>query len=498
MNLKQHLMQRDPAELRIFAQNQGLVLDEVDSDEPLAVVLAQAMLAPEHVQEVWADLSPDAREALFALAQTEVGMPALAFQRRFGEIRRLGIGRLQVEQPWKTPTGPAEALWWLGWLVRVFRETGGEMVEYITLPSDLSPLLPVSGQRPQPPFPGPAPEPQVEENLGEMLLDDLTLLLAYVQNHPVPLRKDGRWRKQDLTRLVPRLRLSRVRKQPLEAGGPLHLLFLVAKKQGLLVTRRGYHRLGKALRPWLEQTRAAQMATLFRVWQEAGPEDWNDLCLMPEIRCQEGDWANDPILARKALLQQLARAEEGVWYDLDDLVAMMYEHFPDFQRPDANYDTWYLQNSVGDFLRGFEHWPVVEGALIRYIWRGPLFWLGAVALGPRKERWRLTSQGRGFLEPSPASQEEPPAASEPILHVDRTFRITLAPHISVWDHLRVALFAFWQASEPRYQYLITQRGLRRAQKRGVSAQRILAFLERASQNQVPGNVRRALSQFDNA
>ncbi len=491
MKLQQHFADRDIIELRIIAQNQGLIIDNGSTEGGFARELAQRMLEPAHVREVWEDLSPQARQALAALMQDDKGMPVLAFERRFGELRRIGAGRLQTEQPWKNPTGPGEELWWLGWILRSFRDVDGEMIEFVSIPRDLQPLLPIERDAvPAPPLPQPTAPPDFHRELGQMLLDDLAILLAYVQSHPVRLRGDGRWRYQDLQTLTPRLRLTAIRKQPLERGGPLHLLFMAAKSLGLIEARKGRQTFGKALRPWLELSRAEQMATLFRAWREA--EDWNDLCLTPGLHCQEGAWSNQPRLAREALLGQLGRVQPETWYDLDDFIAMIYEYMPDFQRPDANYDTWYIQNNAGDFLRGFEHWPAVEGALIRYIWRGPLFWLGAVALDGKGDRWRLTRQGRAFLH-GDAPDDTPQG---PVLHIDKTFVITLEPHISVWDHLRVALFTFWQASEPAYRYQITQRGLKRAKRRGVSARRVLDFLDRASQGAIPNNVRRALERFD--
>jgi hypothetical protein len=493
MDLKQHLSQLDLIELRAIAQNQGLIIEQNEDALDFATELGERMLEPEHVLEVWQDLPEASRVALGELHRQGNSMPVLAFERRFGEIRQLGPGRLQTEQPWKHPTGPAERLWWLGWLTRSFREIAGSMVEVIGIPRELTPLLPLDEVAlPEPAFPHPVPEPEEVQDLGELLLDDLGTILAYVQNHPVKLRTDGRWRYKDLHELNPRLRLSQVRQQPLEAGGPLHLLFFAARRLGLIEARQGYQRLGRALRPWLETTRSHQMLTLFQVWREA--EDWNDLCLTPELYCQEGAWENHPRLAREALLAQLGRAELGAWYDLDEFIGMIYEHMPDFQRPDANYDTWYIQNGTGEFLRGFEHWPAVEGALIRYLWRGPLFWLGVVALDAAQTCWQLTPQGEGFLRNAPVP---PPAAEDaPILQVRKDFRVILAPHIGLWDRLRVALFTFWQRSEPRYEYLITQRGLKRAQKRGVSTDRILAFLDRASGGAIPRNVRRALERFE--
>ncbi len=492
MNLKQHFADRELVELRIIAQNQGLLIEEKDR-EGFARELAQQMLSPEHVLDVWKDLSPQAREALQALAKDPKGMPTPAFERRFGELRLIGPGRLLKDRPWKNPTGAGEELWYLGWILRSFRNIRDEMIEFVSIPDDLLALLPIHlTDTSNAPFPQPVAPPSAEQDLGQMLLDDLGTLLAYVQNHRVRLRADGRWRYHDLRMLTPRLRLAKIREQPLEAGGPLHLLFFSAKKLGLLTTVRGYQRFGRALRPWLEQSRAAQMKDIFQVWRSA-PE-WNDLCLIPELRCQQGSWSNDPLLAREALLQELQRANPSHWYALDDFIAMIYHSMPDFQRPDANYNTWYIQNKEGVFLHGFEHWPDVEGALIRFIWQGPLFWLGAVAWAQDAPVWRLTHQGWAFLHPPVSTSEDDRDA--PILTISNDFVITLAPHIGLWDRLRVALFTFWQSSDPEFRYLITQRGLKRARKRGVSTSRILAFLERASGHMVPENIRRALRRFD--
>ena len=489
ITLRQHLSQLDNVELRIIAQNQGILLEDI-ADGDLLKTLTEQMLQPQHVQEVWSDLPDEARRALAHLAGGG-GMPSPAFQRRFGELRRIGPGRLQTEQPWKTPTGPAEMLWYRGWIASVFRRTSDGTLRYISIPEDLLPLLPL-GETPielQPPLPAALSAPDVKRSLDELLLDDLGTLLAYVQNHPVWLRSNNRWRISDLQRLTPRLRLSTFRKQPLETGGPLHLLFFAAKKMELLTVRNRRQRFGNALRPWLEQTRGEQMYSLFRAWRDAN--DWNDLCLTPGLRCQEGAWRNDPALARRELLAQLARMKVGNWYGLDDFVAMIYEHLPDFQRPDGLYDTWYIQNNAGEFLRGFEHWPAVEGRLIRYLWRGPLFWLGVVALDATGEAWSLTEQGRRWLEGEAIAS----SSDAPVLRIGEDFSIILAPHIGLWDRLRVALFAFWQASEPEYRYLITRRGLNRAAKRGVSPKRVLDFLHRASGAQIPDNVRKALESY---
>ncbi len=490
LTLRQHLAQRHNIELRIIAQNQGIMLDDEGATGDALSALIEQMLRPEQVRAVWEDLPEEARRTLAAMRHKQWVMPVATFERYFGQLRRMGPGRLQTERPWKSPTGPGEVLWHLGWIMRGFQKRTEGLVDCIIVPPELRPLLPLDEitPTPQPRLPTPQSTPATGRELGELLLDDLGTMLAYVQNHQVWLRQGDRWRMKDLQRLLPRLRLSRIRQQPLEAGGPLHLIFYSAKKLGLLKARNRKLGFGPGLRPWLERSRPQQMLSLFQSWRQG--EDWNDLCLTPGLRCQEGAWRNDPALARRALLQRLAAAQPGVWYELDAMIALIYDDTPDFQRPDGLYDTWYIQNEAGDFLRGFKHWPAVEGRLIRYIWQGPLFWLGVAALDARGEQWSLTEQGEAFLRGEPGLA----ADTGPALQVERDFSIVLAPHIGLWDRLRVALFAFWQASEPAYRYRITRRGVQRAQQRGVSRQRIIDFLLRASDGKLPDNVRKALER----
>ena len=69
---------------------------------------------------------------------------------------------------------------------------------------------------------------------------------------------------------------------------------------------------------------------------------------------------------------------------------------PDFQRPTGNYDTWYIRDTTTqEFLKGFEQWDAVEGALLRFLFRGPLHWLGRAGFGRAVGRRRYAD----FAEP---------------------------------------------------------------------------------------------------
>ncbi len=493
--LDQHLSEQPLVMLRAIAQNQGLVITAT-SQRKYRLALVRQILDEQHVVDVWQDLSPDVREALQALFDEGNRIAVIAFQRRFGDIRRFGPGHLQREKPWKTPANVAERLWFLGLITRGFEERPDGLAEFFSIPSDLFHLLPLSlpdGERFA--FPPAISDfrPPENEQEDEYFLDDLATILIYLQNHRVWVNSRGEWRDSDLQQLIPRLRTQPLQsEQPLAPGDRLSLLFYCAQTSGLLTTTKRRQRLNtEAIVPWLEMDRPQQQATLFEAWRNSS--EWNDLCLTPGLHCESGNWRNDPKATRNALLDILTQVQPGEWRNLDAFIAAIRTQGPDFQRPDGNYDTWYIRDDTGAYLNGFEHWGDVEGRLIRHLWSGPLSWLGLIAWDEASQSWSLTPSGLAWLDPDAST---PPASSTPpTLLVGDDFHVTLPSGHRIYDRFRVARFCVWEASSPNYRYRITQRGLRRAAAAGISPEQVLEFLTNASAGQVPDKVRKALAQF---
>ena len=161
----------------------------------------------------------------------------------------------------------------------------------------------------------------------------------------------------------------------------LALLLHLAKRLGWL-RRADDDRVrltGNRVYAFLEQTRPEQRFTLWEAWR-VSPE-WNDLERIPGLDCSAGDWRNNPLQTREIVLQRLAALQPGAWYSQTDLIAAVKETAPDFQRPTGDYDSWYIRDeNTQEFLRGFEHWEQVEGALLRFLFGGPLYWLSAIDL----------------------------------------------------------------------------------------------------------------------
>lgn len=468
--------------------------------------LAAALTDPPSIVAAVASCSPEAKAALKALLATEGRIPAPAFARTYGEVRSFGPGRLAREAPWRHPANAAEELWYRALIARAFAPLGEGVAEFVFVPSDVLPYLPLEPAE-LPRFePVPVPEPARVQPACDALLEDACTLLGFVLMEGARVDHRGRWRKRSLAALNERLlcpaRLDAF--DPAESGEPLALLLHLAGRLGWLREEGRRLRLRAApARAWLEGTRAQQRQALWVAWRD--DEEWDDLCRVPPLGC-EGSWHHDPLAARQKLLGYLARCQPGAWYAVSDFAAAIKAVDPDFQRPDGDYRSWYIRDRVsGRYLRGFESWEQVEGALIAYVLTGPAHWLGATDVGDlardkadggasnlAEAKFRLTPVGAALLGLAPEGVAEP---KPPRLRVRSDFRI-LAPHgTACGDRFRLARFTVWEASRPAFRYRITQGSLRRAQQQGISTERILTFLRRASEAPLPPNVVRALQRW---
>ena len=60
-----------------------------------------------------------------------------AFSRNHGDVRLMGPGRMEREEPWLDPESATEALWYRGFVYRGFDEAAEEVLEFYYLPIEL-------------------------------------------------------------------------------------------------------------------------------------------------------------------------------------------------------------------------------------------------------------------------------------------------------------------------------------------------------------------------
>jgi len=465
----------------------------------MAARLAAAMTVPEAVRKAWDKLPDEQRQALADLQAHNGRLPARIFTRRWGEIRPMGPARMERERPWLNPLSPAEGLWYTGFISRAFDHEAGVEYEFIFIPQELRAHLPAVEMPAEPTIRlEPAIAPVITYSHGDALLDDMCTLLACLQTRQVRPTADGSWPAQHQATLTSQLRDTNPDRQ--------NFLHHLARRLGWLRTiTSGQEKAIPVLRPdpapvtaWLRAPAEEQRRILAAAWRD--DPTWNDLFHVPTLRPEQtGTWRNDPLLARQAILRHLKACTPNTWYALEEFIAAVKCADPDFQRPDGDYDSWYIRDLNSDaYLSGFGNWEQVEGSLIRYVITSPLAWLGLIDVGanplpgiqpllPVPQCFRLTPAGASFL----GLVAWPPERETPsfTLHPDFTIQ---APSGKRYERFQLSRIAEWVSSPPLrpvwrdqaeskgmetvYIYRLTPSSLERARRQGIPIQRVREFL----------------------
>jgi hypothetical protein len=468
--LERVLADYDAGLLRRVAELWEVELSPANQKE-LAHELEQALLNGERVAAMVNALPATARAALEAVRQAGGRVPLATFSRTHGEVRAMGPARREREQPWANSPSPAEVLWYRALTAHGFFESGGPAQEYVFIPDDLVKLIPEPPAPAPPPPPGhAAPTPETFTAAEPWLADDVVTLLAFAQS--VPLKLEGGTHTTKLPASV---------RGFLRMPEALDLCFQLALELKLL-TGRPLKPNAAQVRPFLEQPRWSQARELAEAWRNS--KDWNDLRRLPHLTFEGSNWHNEPLSARAAILKLLAEVPPGEWWDLDSFVAAVKTRVPDFQRPAGDYDSWYIRASAtGAYLRGFENWEAVDGALVRFYIEGPLKWLGMVDIGadghpPLTNKFILTPAGAAFLR-----QQPPPIPAETEkIHIGSNGVVRVPLNTNAYLRFRVARVTKWMTlTEDAHLYRLTPSSLKRGVKQGVSLQRITQFLQEVAE-----------------
>ncbi len=496
--LYQSLLDYEPALLKGIAASRAIPLAMANQAQ-IIQRLVEALLSPAALAIVLAELSNEERAALQLLVNHGGKIEAARFARDYGHIRPMGPARLEREQPWRQPVNPAESLWYKGLIYKAFQLTPEGNLEMVYIPGDMLPLMQLSPPAPASTPPGLdrlqvalAPAPQFSRSGEGRLRENLFSVLVYLQITPVRLEKTPKTGLAVYPYLSPKDRraLLEVLLPGPAPEAELEFLLHLGQRAGFLTIKHGRFKPERdPTRAWLQSHPQAQVQQLQNTWR-ADP-GWNELWHTPGLAPQPTGWENSPLRARSKILDYLAQAAASTeeWLSLSDFIAAIKRTEPDFQRPDGNYESWYIYTPQGQPLMGFAHWDDVEGALIRYLITHILWWLGVVELGAAAASdppaaFRITPSGRRFLH----NQTEPAAAESkiPLLRVDTNFYAVVPARASLYDRFQLARFAQLERREPeRAVYRISQASVSRALKNGVAADQITTFLARATHNQTP-------------
>ena len=477
-NLAQSLQSHDIGHLRIVAGFWGFEL--ISPDPQIALQeLTVGMLSPLPLIEMVDSLPGESRLALIALVAGNGRLPWQDFVRRYGDLRDAGIGRRDRQQVHFKPISSTEVLYYRALLGRAFFETSIGLQEYAYIPDDLLILFP-SNRSEVDPVIGRLATPLERSHplpASDRILDDACTLLA-------GLRLGWKGLPEGFPLTLPR----EIQLEFLKAAG---LVDQPASEASHPVPQ------AEMVKEFLEEPRSAALLRLVNAWLAS--TSFNELHQVPGLIC-EGTWNNDPLSTRLFVLGLLGRIPAGKWWSLPALIWMIRETTPDFERPAGDYSSWLIRRHGDDtFLHGFEHWDDVEGALIRYILTGPLFWLGIVDLASSEPggpitAFRLTNWSAALLHGQKPSGFPAEAGK---LHASANGRISVPRLLLRTVRYQIARFSEWESGKnDDYRYRLTPKSLMAAMQQGLKVSHLLPLLNKYAAAPLPPAFVRALNRWE--
>jgi hypothetical protein len=474
---------------------------DLDTRHPqdAAKQLNAVMLDPQKAAHEWSRLTDRERAALqMLLASADHKMPLAKYARLFGDIRQMGSERRQREKPHLSPQGIAEILYYRGIVGLFFDQGAAGAQQFIFVPHDLAAVLPAhetgydlnqdDGDDDLPSEEDDYGETELTHRADTALVDDITTLLAYLQLENVQ-REGGR--------------LSQADRQASEdywigdkgAFRAQLMMTLLIELELAVDNPAGFFKpIPNNARRWLDQNRTQQMRSLIQAWQ--GSKRLNELHFLPGLTLEGGSWQNDPTLIRQTIKKFLKLMPENDWFSVIHFISTVKKQEPDFQRPGADYQSWYIRDAkTNKYLTGFEHWDRIDGAVLHLTLVTVMYWLGMVDLGESEigDMVRLTAYGRAFAEMTDFPDRPDPAA---LLIVEDSGVIQAPRSLSRYDRFQLARFTDWGLPGDPYDYALTPDSLARADAQGIKAEHIRTFLNRTSQNKVPKSVLGMLEQWE--
>jgi hypothetical protein len=179
-------------------------------------------------------------------------------------------------------------------------------------------------------------------------------------------------------------------------------------------------------------------------------------------------------------------------------VEAVHQEQPDFQRPAGDYDSWYIRHQEsGQFLRGFENWEQVDGAVIRYMLLGPLHWLGILELAApgadaSPAAFRYSAWANALLMGAPPEGVE---MEDDSFLISSDARIRVPRLVPRTARYQLARFSEWEDErEDAYLYRLTPASLERAREQGLRVIHLLTLLRRYALT-VPPSLVKALERW---
>ena len=469
--LIESIIDYEPDQLEMLAEQWGID-QELDPARPAARQIAARLLDRALFSEVLQALPDEVYQALLRLARSGGRQPLDQFQRVFGELREMGAARRGKVRPDRNPLSITEKLYYSGLIARAFLREGNQPQEFIYLPEEFQQFMNDEVERLEadniPVLPNYSPTRVYAAS--DAILEHTCTLLAGLRKGLAP---------EQIELANPRI--------------PVDFLKTLVAEAGLLSGGKpDPERIGA----FLEAPRARSFSTLCEVWRHSTA--LNETLLLQELEF-EGTLKINSLQLRQRLLALFAPLPAGQWFDLDEFSAWVRQHQPDFLRSGGEYDTWIIQHKEkGFFLKGFEHWDEVEGALLKAVINGPFFWLGLADLGTRSKSGKAQLFRRSAWTEALLAGQTPDYAPKEIdsftlnkdggLLVERGFPLSL--------RYQLARFCDWGAEKKgKYSYHISPPALQEALRQGLQVNQLIALINKYARKPLPPNIPQALERW---
>jgi uncharacterized protein (UPF0147 family) len=346
---------------------------------------------------------------------------------------------------------------------------------------------------------------EVRPAAPELLLRDLYLYWDFVRRNEVPLLQSGLVGKRSLraingTLLAPDPLLDEAGRE--DQTEWLYLLRIMLEALGLVRRQRGQLESAGEDATKIPAFWSWPLSRQARVCLDA----WVGLGPLNEREEEAGQYGPRLPHARQQLIATLQTLPVDTWFETADLLERIQDLdmdflFPDHLQMEAYRGNWYYSNS-GSYFYGstrdlLDRFEKMEERFVSSAVTGILHALGVVDLGRYRGRWgafRLTEDGRQILGEK-RTQVEPDQEEGKIL-VQPNFQVLAMGPVDLAWLARLDLFADrQQADRGAFLYDLTRTSVYRALQLGMEMDEILAWLQDASEVEVPQNVRRTVEEW---
>ncbi len=427
-------------------------------------------IADERISE----LPLSAKKAWESLRGHAGKLPWSEFTLKYGSPRELGPGARQREEPDQHPANVTETLLYRGLIGRAFLDAAPEPREFAFIPDELAALYEKPAKKSGVPAIRPVPLAEIgrHQPANTRLLDHATDWLS-----------------------AKRMGQALVNTYYSNAQISPQFISAMLAEAGLLTPRREL--ILDAIGPFLQSERLGTMKNWFQAWRTSS--NLNDLLMIPDLEF-EGAWRNDPVFSRQTLLSQIRAFDVNTWYSLPAFLSYIKSDMPDYLRPAGDFNSWSIRRAGSkEYLAGREHWDDVDGAYIRYLFSGPLHWLGIVDLAyAAKETqpmaFRLSPISAYLLSEGGAA---PVLAAESAPKLLSDLTIVMPVNSSRQLRYQIGRFTTIIGNTPHEtRFQVSAASLTAAEQGGLKVEQLLHLLEKSLKAPLPASFKNLAKRWD--